>query len=207
MRHWFENNGERTGAVDRRRAADRRQLGPLSGHCGAMPCRATHIAVSRYADPLPLYRQSRIHARGGVDPLAGWACLQARESRPFNAGDMVWQSQLPSCTRSRSDADPSQAINSALHTLSAACFACACRVTDETRAPVPDPGAGKTKTGSLWSLTRDDRGWGGDDPPAVVFTYARPSRRMLAFACQATGRSGTCAMNILRGFEGILQIP
>jgi len=31
----------------------------------------------------------------------------------------------------------------------------ACRVTDETRAPVLDPGAGKTRTGYLWALARD----------------------------------------------------
>ena len=56
-----------------------------------------------------------------------------------------------------------------------------------------DPGAGKTKTGYLWALTRDDRGWGGEDPPAVVFTYA-------------PGRHGSHAMDILRGLEGILQV-
>lgn len=60
-------------------------------------------------------------------------------------------------------------------------------------APVLDPGAGKTKTGYLWALTRDDRGWGGEDPPAVVFTYA-------------PGRHGAHAMNILTGFDGILQV-
>lgn len=43
---------------------------------------------------------------------------------------------------------------------------------DETRVPVLDPKAGKTKTGYLWAVTRDDRGWSGGDPPAVVFTYA-----------------------------------
>jgi hypothetical protein len=48
-------------------------------------------------------------------------------------------------------------------------------------------------------------GWNGDDPPAVVFTYAPPSRRVLAFACQATGRSGSHAMDILKDFNGILQ--
>ena len=69
-----------------------------------------------------------------------------------------------------------------------------------------DPGAGKTKTGYLWALTRDDRGWNGADPPAVVFTYAPPFRRMLAFACQATGRSGSHAMDILKDFNGILQV-
>ena len=69
-----------------------------------------------------------------------------------------------------------------------------------------DPGAGKTKTGYLWALTHDDRGWNGADPPAVVFTYAPPCRRMLAFACQATGRSGSHAMDILKDFNGILQV-
>ena len=52
----------------------------------------------------------------------------------------------------------------------------------ETRAPVLDPGADKTKTGYLWALTRDERGWNGCDPPAVVVTYAPPSRRKHAFA-------------------------
>ena len=41
---------------------------------------------------------------------------------------------------------------------------------DET--PVLDPGRGQTKTGYLWAIARDDRPWGGTDPPAVVYTYA-----------------------------------
>jgi hypothetical protein len=36
---------------------------------------------------------------------------------------------------------------------------------DETTAPVLDPGRGRTKTGYLWALVRDDRSWGGEDPP------------------------------------------
>jgi len=64
---------------------------------------------------------------------------------------------------------------------------------DETAAPVLDPGRSRTKTGCLWALARDDRGWGGDDPPGVVFTYA-PGR-----ACQN-------AEQILQGFDGILQL-
>src|SRR5512144_1871363 len=43
---------------------------------------------------------------------------------------------------------------------------------DETTAPVLDPGRGRTKTGYFWAIARDDRPWGGADPPAVVFTYA-----------------------------------
>ena len=64
---------------------------------------------------------------------------------------------------------------------------------DETRAPVLDPGRGRTKTGWLWALARDDRNWGGPDPPGVVYFHA-PSR------------GGEHAVRFLDGFEGILQV-
>ena len=64
---------------------------------------------------------------------------------------------------------------------------------DETTAPVLDPGRGRTKTGFLWTLARDDRNWGGADPPGVVYFYA-PDRR------------GENAETFLTGFDGILQI-
>jgi len=37
---------------------------------------------------------------------------------------------------------------------------------------VLDPGRGRTKTGQLWAYARDDRPWGGADPPAVAYVYA-----------------------------------
>jgi len=43
---------------------------------------------------------------------------------------------------------------------------------DETVAPVLDPGRGRTKKGYFWAIARDDRPWGGIDPPAVAYTYA-----------------------------------
>ena len=64
---------------------------------------------------------------------------------------------------------------------------------DETTAPVLDPGRGTTKTGYLWALARDDRPWGGEDPPGVVYFYA-------------PGRAGENAETFLSGFDGILQI-
>ncbi|MYI50519.1 MAG: transposase [Rhodospirillaceae bacterium] len=64
---------------------------------------------------------------------------------------------------------------------------------DETRAPVLDPGRGRTKTGWLWALARDDRAWGGPDPPGVVYFYA-------------PGRGGEHAERFLDGFDGILQV-
>lgn len=136
---------------------------------GGLPTEGTlaHVVVSKYADHLPLYRQSQIYARGGVDldrsTLATWCGKVGFHLAPVVDRMLV---HLKRSTR---------------------------LFMDETRAPVLDPGAGKTKTGYLWALTRDDRGWGGGDPPAVVFTYA-------------PGRSGSHAMDILRGFDGILQV-
>jgi transposase len=64
---------------------------------------------------------------------------------------------------------------------------------DETTAPVLDPGRGRTKTGQLWAYARDDRPWGGTDPPAVAYVYAadRKAERPIAH---------------LAGFSGVLQV-
>jgi len=51
---------------------------------------------------------------------------------------------------------------------------------DETTGPVLDPGRGRTKTGYLWSLARDDRGWGGDDPPFTGSEIAAEGLRQIA---------------------------
>lgn len=64
---------------------------------------------------------------------------------------------------------------------------------DETRCPVLEPGRGKTKTGFLWAIARDDRPWAGADPPAVAYMYA-------------PGRSGEHAARHLAGFSGTLQV-
>lgn len=63
---------------------------------------------------------------------------------------------------------------------------------DETRAPVLDPGRGRTKTGYFWVIARDDRGCNGSDPPAVVYSYA-------------PGRGADHAIALLKNFSGILQ--
>jgi transposase len=64
---------------------------------------------------------------------------------------------------------------------------------DETRCPVLDPGRKRVKLGQLWAYARDDRPWGGDDPPAVVY-------------CYAPGRGLEHVQNHLAGFSGILQV-
>jgi hypothetical protein len=63
---------------------------------------------------------------------------------------------------------------------------------DETVVPVLDPGRGRTKPGYFWAIARDDRPWGGNDPPAVVYNYA-------------PGRGHTHANALLGGYRGILR--
>lgn len=144
---------------------------PAPAHliAGGLPTEGAiaHVLVSKYADHLPLYRQSRILARSGVEvhrsTLADWVGTAA-----FHLGPVV--DRLADHLK-----------------ISTKLF------MDETTAPVLDPGRGRTKTGYLWALARDDRGWGGDDPPGVVFFYA-------------PGRAGENAEKFLRGFDGILQL-
>mgnify|MGYP001788395018 CR=1 FL=1 len=127
----------------------------------ATPGLIAHVLVSRYADHLPLYRQSQIFERHGLaisrSTLSDWvgaACwwleaLQERVVAHVMAGVRVF--------------------------------------ADDTTLPVLDPGRGKTKTGRLWAYTRDDRSWGGAGHPAVVFVYApdrtaaRPAEHLASF--------------------------
>src|SRR5262249_55400736 len=63
---------------------------------------------------------------------------------------------------------------------------------DETKAPVLDPGRGRVKQGYFWAIARDDRPWGGTDPPAIAFTYA-------------PGRGAVHALKLLDGYRGVVQ--
>jgi hypothetical protein len=63
---------------------------------------------------------------------------------------------------------------------------------DETMASVLDPGRGRVKKGFFWAIARDDRPWGGTDPPAVAYTYA-------------PGRGAVHALKLLDRYRGIVQ--
>src|SRR3546814_8094705 len=64
---------------------------------------------------------------------------------------------------------------------------------DETTAKVLAPGSGKTKTGYLWAMVRDDRASGGVDPPAIIYSYM-------------PGRGGMWEEKLLGDYHGILQV-
>jgi transposase len=136
---------------------------------GGLPTDAlvAQVLVSKYADHLPLYRQAQIYARQGItldrSTLADWVGRAAWHLRPVHERLLA---QLKTSPR---------------------LFA------DETTAPVLDPGRGQTKTGQLFAYARDDRPWGGTDPPGVAYVYApdRKAARPIAH---------------LSGFAGVLQV-
>jgi transposase len=136
---------------------------------GGLPTEATvaQVLVSKYADHLPLYRQAQIYARQGItldrSTLADWVGRAAWLLRPVHERLLA---KLKTSTK---------------------LFA------DETTAPVLDPGRGRTKTGQLWAYARDDRPWGGSDPPGVAYVYA-PDRK------------AERPITHLAGFKGILQV-
>jgi transposase len=116
----------------------------------AGPGLLAHVLVSKYTDHLPLYRQSAIYAREGIDldrsTLADWVGGATALLDPLI-----------------------EAI--ARHVLGAAKLH-----GDDTPVPVLCPGRGTTKTGRLWTYVRDDRPAGSTDPPAALFRYS-PDRK------------------------------
>ena len=138
----------------------------------AGPGLLAHVLVAKYADHLPLYRQSEIYAREGVDldrsTLADWVGAASHLLTPLV--DRVRDHVLAA---------------SKLH-------------ADDTPVPVLAPGMGKTKTARLWTYVRDDRPTAESTPPAVWFAYSEdrkgehPKQHLSKFSgiLQADGYAG-----------------
>ncbi|MEP2093074.1 MAG: IS66 family transposase [Paracoccaceae bacterium] len=144
-------------------------LAPVHLIEGGLPTEGTlaHVSVSKYADHCLLFCQSQIYARSGLNidrsTLANWMGKVSFHLAPVV--DHMFKEF--------------KASNKLF--------------ADETRCPVLDPGRGKTKTGYLWAIARDERPFGGTAPPGVVF-------------CYADGRGGKHATDFLTGFSGTLQV-
>ena len=63
-----------------------------------------------------------------------------------------------------------------------------------------DPGRGGTITGQVWAYARDDRPWGGTDPPGVAYVYA-PDRKAERPIAHLAGFIGTLQVD---GYGGYL---
>lgn len=75
---------------------------------------------------------------------------------------------------------------------------------DETTAPVLDPGRGQTKTGQLFAYARDDRPWGGIDPPGVAYLYA-PDRKAEEPIRHLQGFVGTLQVDGYAGYKALAE--
>jgi transposase len=69
---------------------------------------------------------------------------------------------------------------------------------------VLDPGRGRTKTGQLWAYARDDRPWGGTDPPGVVYVYA-PDRKAESAAAHLVGFTGVLQVDGYAGYRSLAE--
>jgi transposase len=127
----------------------------------AGPRLLAHVVTAKFADHLPLYRQSQIYARVGVEldrsTLAKWVGEASALMEPL----------VETLRRYVMNTDK-------LH-------------GDDTPLPVLAPGNGKTKMARFWTYVRDNRPSGDSSPPAVWFTYSRdrkgehPQRHLAKF--------------------------
>ncbi len=150
---------------------------PITGGL-ATPALLTQVLVSKYCDHTPLYRQAQIFARHGVDidrsTLSGWV------------GGACWWLD-------------------ALHDrLCRNIFASGLLFADDTPVPVLDPGRGRTKTGRLWVYAREQRAWGGPEPPAAVYLFA-PDRKAERPASHLEDYKGVLQVDGYVGFEKLTR--
>jgi len=144
----------------------------------AGPGLLAHVLVSKYADHLPLYRQSEIYERQGVEldrsTLADWVGGTSQTLEPL----------VDALRRYVLDAKK-------LH-------------GDDIPLPVLAPGNGKTKTGRLWTYVRDDRPAGSTDAAAVWFAYS-PDRKSEHPANHLANFKGTLQADAFAGFNRLYE--
>jgi transposase len=137
-----------------------------------------HVLAAKYCDHLPLYRQSDIYARDGVElersTLADWVGSAAFLLAPL--AEAITRHARAGTT---------------VH-------------ADDTPVPVLDPGRGRTKTGRLWVLVRDERSWGSATPPAAYYRYG-PDRKTEQAVALLEGCRGFLHADAYAGFKGLYK--
>ena len=144
----------------------------------AGPGLLARVLSSKYAEHTPLYRQSEIYGRQGVELgrslLSGWVDACCRLLSPLEGAlqDYVL-------------------TDGKLH-------------ADDTPVPVLLPGNKKTKTGRLWTYVRDDRNAGSELAPAVWFAYS-PDRKGIHPQSHLAGFSGVLQADAYAGFNELYR--
>lgn len=132
------------------------------------------IIVNKYADHLPLYRQSQIMAREGIDidrsTLSGWVGRSAHLLE-----------RLSDKLRDHVLSSPSL-------------FA------DDTTIKLLAPGNGKTKTARMWIFSCDQRPWAGGAPQAAWYQFS-PDRKGIRTEKHLEGYTGFIHADGYAGFN------
>ena len=144
----------------------------------AGPGLLAHILVAKYADHLPLYRQSQIYARAGV---------------------ALERSTLADCV-----GGAAALLEPLVEALARYVVATPYLHGDDTPVPVLEPGRGKTKIGRLWTYVRDGRPWAERAAPAVVFRYS-PDRKGEHPQLHLRRFSGVLQADGYAGFDRLYQ--
>ncbi len=135
------------------------------------------VLTAKYADHLPLYRQTEIYAREGVplsrSTLADWIGASAKLLRPL--GDALFRYVMAGTTHG-----------------------------DDTTVPVLASGRGKARIGRLWAYARDEPPAGGNTPPAVAFRFS-PDRKGKQPTQHLTGFAGTLHADGFTGFNNLYR--
>ena len=137
-----------------------------------------HVLVRKYADHLPLYRQSQIYAREGVmlerSTLCDWVGSAARLLTPLAraVGNYVLQAQ-----KIHSDDTPTRALGG---------------------------GKGKAHLGRLWAYVRDDRASADTATPAVWFQYSA-NRKGEHPGAHLRGYSGILQVDAFAGYNACFE--
>lgn len=137
-----------------------------------------HVAISKYCDGLPLFRQSAILAREGVEidraTLADWIGRTA-----------WWLSPLAELVGQYVMARP-------------------LLWTDDTPVRTLDPGAGKTRLSRMWCYAFDPRAYAGQGPPAVLYRYSA-DRKGEQPRSHLTGFSGYLHADAYSGYNALYR--
>jgi transposase len=136
------------------------------------------VLIGKYSDHLPLYRQSQIFARQGIDldrsTLCNWV------------GRACWWL-------------------APLHELMLSMVLSSPKVfADDTTLPVLDPGNGRTKTGRLWCYAVDNRPWQGPGHPVAAYAYSE-DRKAEHPASHLKGFRGLLQVDGYAGFGSLVK--
>ena len=145
---------------------------------GGLPTEAllAQVLVAKYGDGLPLYLQTAILARQGINldrsTLCDWVAKSCWWLRPLHGlilGHITGNARV---------------------------------VADDTPLPTLERGLGRTMDGRLWAYAVNDRACGGTGPPAVAYLYA-PDRKGIRPAAHLASFRGVLQVDGYAGFKAL----